>query len=411
MPDLDRNGRLLLLGKGLRSFAFGLNAVTLGLYLASLGLPTERIGWVLSSALLGTLALTLMVTFWGDRLGRRRFLIAGALLMGLSALIPVVGADPALLAILGLSGMVAVTSNEATGLQSLDQAVLPQTVPPEQRTRAFALYNVGAVSASAGGSLAAGLLPQFASSAGFGGPSSYVPAFLLYAITGLAAAAVALPLDRRIEVGAPVMRGLAIHRSRGMVARLSVLFGLDALAGSFVVQSFLAYWFTERFGADPALLGATFLAAGLLAAASFPVASWISERIGLIQTMVLTHIPANLFLIATALAPVLPLALFFFLARAALSSMDVPARQSYTMAVVDPEERTASAGVTSLARSVAQVPGPALAGLLLVPLGIGVPLIAAGVLKIIYDLALFASFRGRPAPEEIARRLTSPDRS
>lgn len=405
-PGFDRNGWLLLAGKALRSFAFGLNAVTLGLYLAELGLPTERIGWVLSSALLGTMALTLMVTFWGDRFGRRRFLIAGSLLMALAALIPMVGADPVLLAILGLSGMVAVTSNEATGLQSLDQAALPQTLPPEQRTRAFALYNVVAVAASAGGSLAAGLLPHLAGGAGLEGPSSYVPAFLFYSAAGLLAAAVAMPLDQRIEVEAPVIRGLVIHRSRGTVGRLSVLFGLDALAGSFVVQSFLAYWFSARFGADPALLGATFLAAGILAAASFPVAAWLADRIGLIQTMVFTHIPANLFLIAAALSPALPLAIAFFLARAALSSMDVPARQSYTMAVVDADERTAAAGVTSLARSVAQVPGPALASLLLVPLGIGVPIIAAGVLKIVYDLALFASFRCRPAPEETAHRLT-----
>ena len=407
MPGFDRNGRLLLAGKALRSFAFGLNAVTLGLYLASLGLSPEGIGWVLSGALLGTMALTLAVTFWGDRLGRRRSLISGSLLMGLAALIPSLGGDPLLLAIIGLSGMVAITSQESTGLQSLDQAALPQTVPPEQRTRAFAAYNVVAVAASAAGSLAAGLLPQAASMAGLDGPSSYIPAFLLYSLTGLLAALVAVPLDRGIEVDFPVTRGLAIHRSRGTAGRLSMLFGLDALAGSFVVQSFLVYWFTERFGADPVLLGVTFLLAGVLAAVSFPVAAWLSGRVGLVQTMVFTHIPANLFLIAAAMSPALPVALGFFLARAALSSMDVPARQSYTMAVVDADERTAVAGVTSLARSLAQVPGPALAGLLLVPLGIGVPLIAAGALKIVYDLALFASFRARPAPEEITRRRTA----
>ncbi len=395
---------LLLAGKALRSFGFGLNAVALGLYLASLGLEPERIGWVLSGALLGTMALTLVVTFAGDRFGRRRFLIVGALLMALAALIPLVGGDPLVLAILGLSGMVAVASNEATGLQSLDQAALPQTVPAQQRTRAFAIYNVVAVSASAAGSLAAGLIPGVAAAAGLRGPNQYVPAFLVYAVVGLAAAAVAVPLDRRIELRAPVGRRLAIHRSRRMVARLSLLFGLDALAGSLVVQSYLAYWFTQRFAVDPALLGSLFLAAGLLAAASFPVAAWLSERIGLIATMVFTHIPANLFLIATALSPTLPLAIAFFLARAALSSMDVPARQSYTMAVVDPDERTATAGVTSLARSVAQVPGPGLAGILLVPLGIGVPIVAAGVLKIAYDLSLFALFRMHLAPEELERR-------
>jgi MFS family permease len=320
--------------------------------------------------------------------------------------IPLAGGDPILLALLGFSGMVAVASNEATGLQTVDQAALPQTVPPHHRTRAFALYNVVAVVASAAGSLVAGLIPGMAAAAGLEGPSGFAPAFVLYAVCGLAAAIAAIPLDRRIEVSTPVSatRRLGIHRSRGMVARLSLLFGVDALAGALVVNSFLAYWFTERFDADPALLGVLFLAAGLLAAASFPVAAWLSERIGLIATMVFSHIPANIFLIAMALAPALPLATVFFLARSALSSMDIPARQSYTMAVVEPDERTAAAGVTGLARSLAQVPGPALASLLLGPFGLAAPLVASGLLKIGYDLTLFAMFRQHPAPEEEIRR-------
>jgi MFS family permease len=191
-----------------------------------------------------------------------------------------------------------------------------------------------------------------------------------------------------------------------------LLFSIDALGGSLVVNAFLAYWLSERFAADPALIGGLFLVAGVLAAASFPVAAWLAERIGLIATMVFSHIPANLFLIAMALSPSLPVAIVFFLARAALSSMDIPARQSYTMAVVDPDERTAAAGITALARSAAQVPGPGIGSLLLVPFGLGAPIIASGLLKIVYDVALFAMFRLHPAPEEEARRaLAEAERS
>jgi len=198
-------------------------------------------------------------------------------------------------------------------------------------------------------------------------------------------------------------RRLAIDRSRPIVARLSVVFGLDSFAGSLTVQSFLAYFFATRFAADPAVLGGLFFSASILSAASFPVAAWLSRRIGLVNTMVFTHIPSSLFLIGVAVAPSFFLAAPLFLARAALASMDVPTRQSYTMAVVDPAERTATAGVTSLARGIAAVPAPVIAGSLLVPLGLGVPLIATGVLKIGYDLALFALFRARPAPEEKVR--------
>jgi MFS family permease len=225
-----------------------------------------------------------------------------------------------------------------------------------------------------------------------------------YALAGLLSTLLTLALDRRVEVGQRLERGFAIRRSRRTVAMLSALFSLDALAGGFVVQSYLAFWFAERWAADPGAVGLLFAASNVLAALSFPVAAWLAARIGLIRTMVFSHIPANLFLIGAALAPSLPAAVVLMLARAALSSMDVPARQSYTMAVVDPDERTATAGVTSLARSVGQVLGPALAGALLVPLGIGAPLVAGGVLKTTYDLSLYAFFRSRPTPEEATAR-------
>lgn len=402
IPDLDGNGRRLMAAKVFRGFAFGLNAVVLGLYLAALDLRGEVIGLVLSAALAGTLGLTLVIAIWGDRVGRRRLLVVGSALMFLSAVIPLVGANPVLLGLIGLSGMVAVNSSESTGLQSVDQAALPQTIPVGQATSAFALYNLLAAAASAVGALSVGPMVALGEALGLHGAAAYAPAFLAYAAAGVVSTILTLGLDPRVEVGAKPGPGFAIQRSRGTVALLAGLFSLDALAGGFVVQSYLAFWFAERFGAGAGSVGLLFAAGNVLAALSFPVAAWLASRIGLIRTMVFSHIPANLFLVGAAFAPTLPLAIALILARAALSSMDVPARQAYTMAVVDPGERTATAGITSLTRSVGHMLGPGLAGALLVPLGIGAPLVAGGLLKMAYDVSLYALFRSRPTPEEAA---------
>lgn len=401
MPELDRNGRIVVAARALRSFGFGLNSVALGLYLAGLGLPGVDIGVILSAAFCGSLALTVIIAGWGDRIGRRRLLMAGSALMTTAALIPLVSRDPLLLAAIALSGMIAVNANESTGLQTVDQALLPQSVPEHQRTSAFALYNLLASAAAALGALSVALLPYVGSLLGLTGADIYAPAFLAYGVIGVMTLALHARLDRRAETGERLERRLAIGPSRPIVARMSLLFGLDSFASSLSVQSFVAYFLSARFGADPATAGALFFAAGLLTTISFPVAAWMSARIGLIATMVFTHIPSSVLLIGLAIAPNLAIASAFLLGRAALASMDVPARQSYTMAVVERSERTATAGVTSLARALAQVPGPVLAGVLLVPVGLGVPLVVTGMLKITYDLLLFAMFRRRPAPEEI----------
>jgi MFS family permease len=328
--------------------------------------------------------------------------------MALGLLIPVAGGSVLVLVLVGLSGMVAVTSNESTGLHSVDQAVLPQTVPERRRTDAFALYSVVAFAASAIGAAMLGPLVAVGEALGFTGAERYNPAFVVYALAGLAAAVLAARMDRLAELGAPVERGFTIRRSRGVVARLSGLFAIDSFASGLIVHSFLALWFATRFGLAPATIGGLFFAGSVLSAASFPVAARLAARIGLIRTMVFTHIPANVLLIGMALVPAeAPLAgAALFLARALLSGMDIPARQSYVMSVVDPSERTATAGVTSLARSAAQAAGPFAAGALLIPLGIGLPILACGVLKLVYDVLLFVAFRSRPAPGEV--RATPP---
>jgi MFS family permease len=326
--------------------------------------------------------------------------------MLLAVVIPSAGAQPILLALVAFTGMVSVTANESTGLVSVDQAILPQTVADRDRTAAFAGYGLVAFLASAVGSAMLGPLVALGDALGLEGPNRFGPVFVVYAATGLVSAAFALRLDQRAELGGPVTRGFAIRRSRRTVARLSALFALDSFASGFAVQSFVSYWFAERHGLGPGTVGALFFVGSLLAAVSFPIAAALAGRIGLIRTMVFTHIPANLFFIGMALVPVgaAPLAALLYLARSLLSTMDVPARNSYVMAVVDPSERTATAGITSLARSGAQAAGPLVGGALLVPLGVGVPLIAAGILKATYDLLLFAAFRARPAPGEAAAR-------
>jgi MFS family permease len=406
-PDVDRNGRLVLAARSARAFGFGLSSVALGLYLGELGIPASEIGLIFTAALVGTMLLTVVIALRGDRIGRRRLLVAGSLLMVLALAIPLAKGAPAVLALIGLTGMIAVTANESTGLHSVDQAILPQTVADRDRTQVFALYSLVAFASTALGSAVLGPLIALGELAGLVGPDRYLAAFVAYAIAGLAAAAAASRLDRQAEVGERIERGFAITQSRAVVARLSALFAIDSFAGGLVVQSFLAFVFASRFGLSPAAVGALFFAGSLAGAASFPAAAWLAGRYGLIRTMVFTHIPASLLLIGIALVPPesaggAALASALYLARALLSSMDVPTRQSYVMAVVDPAERTATAGVTSLARSASQSVAPLVGGAVLVPLGLAAPLVACGLLKITYDLLLFAAFRARPAPDEIA---------
>lgn len=345
--------------------------------------------------------LTAIVAVRGDRLGRRRLLALGGLLMILAALIPFAEGAPVLLALLGLSGVVSVTANESTGLQSVDQAALPQSVSPSQRTAAFATYNVVAALAAGAGAAAVGPFATGAQALGFTGPARYTLCFACFAACGVVAALLALAMDPSVE--APTSPGpRAVISDRTMVVRLSAVFGLDSFASGLAVQSFLAFWFAARFGLGADTVGVLFGAGYVLAAMSFPLAVRIAARVGLVRTMVFTHIPASLFLIAMAVVPWAAVATALFLCRAALAQMDVPARQSYTMAIVDPGERTAAAAVTNLAKSAAQAAGPVVAGTILVPLGVAVPIIACGALKICYDLALYGGFRGRPAPEEIA---------
>ena len=398
---ISRDGRLLLLARLLRTFGYGYLAVVLGLYLAALGLPALVIGLVIAAAIGGSAAMTIAWSLAADRYGRRRTVMTMALLMALGGLLFAVTDNAWLLVLAAFTGTISATSSEVGVFNTVDQAVLPQVTTPERRTWAFALYGLVGNLAQALGALFAGTVAIF-TSLGLHGADAYRPLFWLYAAIGLANFGLFAVLSQAVELahveGERAFLGL--RRSRGAVARLSVLFGLDAFAGGFVVLALVAYWFNLRWGLSPETLGVVFFWVGVVSALSFLAAGWLAARIGLLNTMVFTHLPSNVLLMLVPLMPTAWLAVLVFLVRMSISQMDVPTRQSYTMAIVDPEERTATAGITNVARSVATTISPPLAGYAFSVAALGAPFLLAGGLKIVYDLLIWRTFRRVHPPEE-----------
>jgi len=317
--------------------------------------------------------------------------------------------NPILLAMASIIGVISPSGNEIGPFLSVEQASLTQSISNEKRTQIFAWYALAGSLATATGALTAGWLAQGLQQGGFSAYNAYRVVLAGYALGGLILIALYLRLSKAVEVKTQVKTGqqlfLGLHRSRSVVLRLSGLFAIDAFAGALLVQSLLAYWFHVRFGVDTGILGSIFFGANILAGISALLAARIARRFGLINTMVFTHIPSNIFLILVPLMPNLPLAIGMLLARFSISQMDVPTRQSYTMAVVAPDERSAASGVTTIARSVGAALSPSLAGMLMaVPVLFNVPFFLSGGLKIIYDLLLYNSFRNQRPPEESKQR-------
>jgi MFS family permease len=317
----------------------------------------------------------------------------------------------ALLAVAAAIGVISPSGNEVGPFLAVEQAALAQTVEDRERTRVFAWFNLVGSFSTATGALVGGSLAAILIASGQRHVDAYRDVIVGYALLGLALGALFSRVSAAVEVrDAPdvsVARRLGLHRSQRTVARLSALFALDAFGGGFIVQALIAYWFNVRFGASPALIGAILFAANLLAGISALLAARIAARIGLVRTMVFTHLPSNVLLILVPLMPTLPLAAAVLLVRFSISQMDVPTRQSYTMAVVDPDERAAAAGVTGIARSVGAAVAPMLSAPLMGGVALaGLPFVIGGVLKIAYDLLLYRSFRSMPAPEEAATRVT-----
>jgi MFS family permease len=407
LHGLDRDGRLLFATRILRMFGYGFLAVVLVLYLAAIGLDPLTVGITLTLTLVGDTLISLWLTTNADRLGRRRVLVVGSGLMVVAGVVFALTSWPPLLILAATVGVISPTGNEVGPFLAVEQAALSQAVGDVRRTATFAWYNLAGYVATATGALGAGLLSGSLTRVGVAQPDAYRAIVVGYALVGLAMAVLFARLGSRIE--APpreteddgIRRRLGLHRSRGTVLRLSALFSIDAFAGGFIPQSLMAYWFHLQYGVEPALLGAIFFAANLLAAVSSLSAARISARIGLIDTMVFTHLPSNVLLILVPLMPNLALAILVLLLRFSLSQMDVPTRQSYVMAVVDPDERSAAAGVTGIARTTGAALSPALSAPLVASAGLAaVPFYLAGGLKIVYDLLLYRAFRAVHPPEE-----------
>jgi len=402
---LSVDGKRLLLTRVLRTFAYGYLAVILGLYLDKLGMGPVQVGLIFTSAIAGSAMMTVFWSLIADRYGRRRTVATMALLMAVGGIAFAVASDFWWLLLGAFTGTISATSSEVGVFQTVEQAVLPQTAPDEKRTWLFSIYNMAANFAGALGSLAAASVGFFAS-LGLSGADPYRPLFVLYALVGLVNLAIFATLTDRVELVhvEGERRFLGVHRSGGTVAKLSVLFGLDAFAGGFVVQSIVAYWFFLRWGLEPATLAVIFFWVGILSGLSLLAAGWLAERFGLLNTMVFSHLPSQVLLVLVPLAPTAPLAVALYLARMSMSQMDVPTRQSYAMAVVDPDERTATAGITNVARTTATALSPTFAGMAFSAAALGVPFFIGGALKIVYDVAIYFTFRGVHPPEEADRR-------
>ena len=398
---LSADGKKLLATRILRTFAYGYLAVVLAVYLSRLGYGPLEIGLVLTCAIAGSAAMTVVWSLVADRFGRRRTVSTMALLMVAGGLCFAFGSDLPVLLLGAFTGTISATSSEVGAFLAVEQAILPQTAPPERRTWLFSIYATVANFAQAAGSLFAGSVAAFAA-LGLSGADAYRPLFLLYALIGLANLALFATLSDRVELARVEgeRRLFGIGRSRGTVAKLAALFGLDAFAGGLVVHSVVAYWFDLRWALSPGDLGLLFFGVNVLSGISLLAAAPLAARIGLIRTMVFTHLPSNVLLMLVPLMPTAGLAVAVFLARMSISQMDVPTRQSYTMAVVDPDERTAAAGLTNVARTTATAASPVLTGYAFSVAALGVPFFVAGVVKIVYDLLVYAAFRNVRPPEE-----------
>jgi MFS family permease len=402
---LSRDGQLLFAARSIRMFGYGAVAVILVLYLARLGFDGAAIGLILSLTLAGDTIVSLWLTTHADRLGRRRILIAGAALMAAAGIVFAITDQFVLLLIAATVGVISPSGNEVGPFLAVEQASLSETIEGRRRTSVFAWYNLAGSIATAFGALGAGLAAGALRAAGVQDVIAYRIVILGYAAIGISLAVVFSRVSSAVEVAIPadtsIASRLGLRRSRNIVFGLAALFSIDAFAGGLVPQSILAYWFHVTYGVPDALLGAIFFCANLLAAASALAAAGIAARIGLINTMVFTHLPSNVLLILVPLMPNLPLAILVLLARFSISQMDVPTRQSYTIAVVEPDERSAAAGVTGIARSTGAALSANLAGpLVSTPSLAALPFFIAGGLKIVYDIALWIAFKARPTPEE-----------
>jgi MFS family permease len=414
---LERDGRLLLAAKMVRMFANGFLSVILAIYLKLIGFDDFLIGLILTTTLLNSVIFTLVASFYADKIGRRKFLLLYAALMSVSGFIFTISENYFALIIAAFIGTINITGAESGAFLTIEQAILPQTLKNvRKRNTVFAIYNMAGTLAMAAGVLLSGLPSVLQQHLQYfdivlNQIGSIKLLFALYSVLGIVLLGIYLLLSQKIEVRDNLEKqkdestqltkiSSLTPKSRSIVMKLSCLFAIDSFAGGFMIQSIVSFWFFTRFGADLTTLSYIFSVSGVLTAFSFMAAAKIADRIGLINTMVFTHIPANILIIAVAFAPTLPIAVALYLLRMALSQMDVPTRQSYIVAVVREDERTTSAGITNISRNVTQAISPSLIGVLINSLSLAAPFVIGGALKVVYDVALYLNFRNVKPPEE-----------
>jgi MFS family permease len=382
-----------------RSLATGMMGVLLGIYLASLSLNANAIGIVIGLGLAGAAFGTLLVTFFSDRLGRRRTLLLITALSVLGAVMLAESATPLTLGVAAFLGMVNGMGRDRGAALVVEQAVLPATVTDSQRTMAFAKYNVLQDLGHAAGSLLAAAPALVQRFTPLDSAHSLKASIFVYAALSLIPFVAYLRLSDRVEVPR-VPRTAVSPATRQVLLRLSGLFAIDAIGGGFLTTALLAYFFYERFGVGIEAIGVLFFVARIANALSHFAAAWLARRIGLVNTMVFTHIPSSVLLLTVPFMPTFPVAAALFLLRESLVEMDVPTRQSYVMAVVKPEERTFASGITHLVRMAGWAVAPAFAGLLMTGTSLAAPLVVGAALKILYDIVLWRAFRRLRPPEE-----------
>ncbi|HEX4920070.1 MAG TPA: MFS transporter [Candidatus Bathyarchaeia archaeon] len=401
---IARDGRIVLVEKAVRTFPYGFLAVVFPVYLSQIGFDTVQIGIVLTLTVATSALYTFIAGIVGDRLGRRRVLVFFALtdaVAGLFLLSSTMWWAPVLA---GIVGNMSVGAGEIGPYLSMEQAILPKTAELKRRTLTFSVYNLVGYASLSGGALLAGL-PDYLGM----GLSGYRPLFLGYLASGLFGMFLYSRLSRSVEQDPGVKRQILSKESRPIVYRLSGLFSVDAFAGGFIGQSILFYYFYTRYGLDLSSLGLLSAAAQLVTAGSFYFAARIASRIGLVNTMVFTHIPSNLLLLGIPFAPSAGLAVGLLLSRQSLSQMDVPTRQSYLMSMVPEADRTPTAGITNVSRTTAQTVSPSISGLAMASLWLGAPFIFAGSLKLVYDVALYKFFRQAKPPQETRQDRIQPE--
>ena len=401
---LTLDGWILFLTRILRLFGYGFLSVILVIYLKFVGLSQYQIGWLLALTLVGDAVISLGISLIADTVGRRYMLRVGALLMVFAGVLFAFTDNFVFLLLAAIIGVISPSGNEVGPFLAIEQASLSHLVSDDKRTGVFAWYNLLGFSATALGALMVGILFKTLIGVSINALVSYKIIVIIYALIGGALWFLFGQVSNKVEVISSTQQPLnfaalaksrfGMHQSLATILRLSSLFALDAFAGGFIMQAMLAYWFHVRFGADIRVLGSIFFGANLFAGISSLLAARLAKRIGLVNTMVFTHLPSNVLLILVVFMPNLTWAIIVFLLRCTISQMDVPTRQAYMMAVVTPSERSAAGGIANVARTLGASIAPVLAMPLLgIPGLANIPIILAGGLKIVYDLLLYRNFR------------------